>query len=106
MTRRVAGAPRDARAQSVALALIDAYAMARRESATHIPTAGTPPGCVGEYNLVGLYAVGQRRDDRESVLLRGSFYEPRNQSTNIFFTRLRSTMNSIPRKWDTTDVVG
>lgn len=59
MTRRVAGAPRDARAQSVALALIDESAMARRESATNIPTAGTPPGYVGECNLFGLYAVGR-----------------------------------------------
>jgi hypothetical protein len=43
----------------VALALIDESAMARRESATHIPTAGTPPGYVGEYNLFGLYAVAE-----------------------------------------------
>ena len=60
MTRRVAGAPRDARAQRVALALIDAYAMARRESATHIPTAGTPPGYVGEIiSLDYTFAVGR-----------------------------------------------
>jgi hypothetical protein len=44
----------------VALALIDEYAMARRESATHIPTAGTPPGCVGEIISLDYYfAVGR-----------------------------------------------
>ena len=55
MTPRVAGAPRDARAQSVALALIDECAMARRVSATHIPTAGTPPGCDGEIISLDYY---------------------------------------------------
>ena len=55
MTHRVAGAPRDARAQSVALALIDESAMARRESAIHIPTTGTPPGCDGEIISLDYY---------------------------------------------------
>jgi|TARA_B100000767_G_scaffold236567_1_gene230381 hypothetical protein len=39
----------------VALALIDESAMARRESAIHIPTTGTPPGCDGEIISLDYY---------------------------------------------------